>query len=93
MAVPRRLAHLIVLAVCLLATVALAAPLHARAQDRTPTPSAKELWKDYPLDQGKPAPAQSAEPSPARISSGTAPADDSGSGQTIPALLAPLFML
>jgi hypothetical protein len=80
---PRRLAHLLALAGCLLAVTA---PWPAYAQDRTPTPSAEELWRDYPLDQGEPA--ATAAPSPARAATRTAPADDDGSGGTIAAVLA-----
>ena len=41
-----------------LACIALPSPQPTVAQDRTPTPSAKELWESYPLD---PSPTRSAE--------------------------------
>ena len=81
MAVPGRAAHLLTLAVVLLAV---AAPAHA--QDRTPTPSAQELWRDYPLAQETPAPERSAAPSPARAASRTAVADGSGSDPIVVAV-------
>ena len=61
---------LLALALCGL----LAAPT-AFGQDRGPTPSAEELWKAYPLDQGEPAPTISATPTSARTSTA---ADRSG---------------
>jgi hypothetical protein len=45
------------------------APATAAAQDRTPTPSARELWRTYPLEQ-QPAPATPTAASP------TTPAPD-----------------
>jgi hypothetical protein len=56
--------HLLTLAIVLLAV---ATP--AYAQDRTPTPSAQELWRDYPLRQDEGPPDRSASPSPARSAS------------------------
>jgi len=44
-----------------------AAPAHA--QDGTPTPSAQELWRDYPLRQGEPARQRSVTASPTRAAS------------------------
>lgn len=72
-------------AVALIAGVALAVPPVAAAADATPTPSAKELWRTYPLhatpDPGQPAAAQ-AKPQPGK-------SDTTGSGGTsiVPVLL------
>jgi hypothetical protein len=56
--------------VALLALMSLALPAHpAVGQDRTPTPSGKELWEAYPLD---PSPTPRAETTPAP-SAATAP--------------------
>ena len=74
-------------AVALIAGVALAVPPVAAAADATPTPSAKELWRTYPLhatpDPGGPAAAH-AKPQPQPQKSET-----SGSGGTsvVPILL------
>jgi hypothetical protein len=73
MAVPRSAAHLLTLAIVLLAG---AAP--AQAQDRTPTPSAQELWRDYPLAQDSPTRERSAAPSPVRAASRSTVATGSG---------------
>lgn len=90
MAVSRRVVRLLALGICLLAALALAAPRPALGQDRTPTPSAKELWEQYPLDQGKPGPTRSAAPSPARTAAGASrspAADGSGADRAIAAML------
>jgi Ferritin-like domain len=58
-----RWAGVLLLLVCL----ALPAP-RAAAQERTPTPSAKELWKAYPLD---PSPSPSAAPAAASSRAGS----------------------
>jgi hypothetical protein len=72
-----RAVHLWTLAIVLL----VAAPAHA--QDGTPTPSARELWRDYPLRQAEATPKRTNTSSPARSASPTAavaPAADSDSG-------------
>ena len=71
-----------------LAIVLLAVAAPAHAQDATPAPSAQELWQDYPLDQGQPAPRQSAAPSPARAASRPAAAATAGSDPMLVAVLA-----
>ena len=58
-------------ALLVLACLALLSPLSTVAQDRTPTPSAEELWETYPLD-----------PSPTRGAEVSAVASPAGSGSS-----------
>jgi hypothetical protein len=68
--------------------LALAAPAAAQAQDRTPTPSAHELWRDYPLRQAEATPQRTATSSPAR--SVSRPPAATVAADSDPALLAVL---
>jgi hypothetical protein len=94
-AVSWRVPHLLALGLCLVA-LGLSAPRAALAQEHTPTPSANELWHDYPLDQSQPGPSRSATPSPRR----TAPAanrspaaEESGSDVPVAVMLVVVAVL
>ena len=66
--------------------IALALPLAtASAQERSPTPSAKELWKSYPL-QTSPTP-QAPTAQPARSTPAPPPARAQGGAPLVPLLL------
>jgi hypothetical protein len=80
-----RLAQLLAPMVCVLAVAASSTP--ALAQDSTPTPSAEELWKDYPLDQGDAARAPSSAPTTAAANRSAA-TDGTDSNIAVIAILA-----
>ena len=75
---PGRSLHLLTLAILLLSV---AAP--ARAQEHTPTPSARELWRDYPLAQERPAPRSSEKPARAGSATRTAAATDAADPDSV----------
>ena len=82
--------------VAALLTCALIGPATpAEGQERTPSPSAQELWETYPLQpSGDPAPtvAPTASATPSRRVSAPAVAADTGAGTLVPALLVVLVL-